>query len=116
VSTNNSKNNKTVVAETPNKGRGRNLTAYELETIINFNKGSPDAEIFTYEKTWQKHLEQRLGLKPTMDNGYGGKGYKLPKSLIHLPRAKMKVSEKRLASLNKALMVARQKRLGAVET
>jgi hypothetical protein len=25
------------------------------------------------EKTWQRHLEKKLGLKPVMDNGFGGK-------------------------------------------
>lgn len=109
MSINNPKNNKTVVAETPRKGRGRNLTALELETIINFNQGSPDAEIFTYERTWQKHLEQKLGLIPTLDNGYGGKGYKLPKSLIHMPRAKKQLSEQTKKNLAERLSTMRHK-------
>ena len=70
----------------------RKLTNYEKETIINFNKDETIAHIFTYEKTWQKHLEQRLGLKPTMDNGFGGKEYELPKSRIKPPRAPRKLS------------------------
>jgi len=49
--------------------------------------------IFTYERTWQKHLERRLGLKPVMDNGFGGKEYQLPKGLIPMPRAKRQYSE-----------------------
>ena len=73
--------------------RRRGLSAYEQETIINFNKEESIAYIFTYEKTWQKHLEQRLGLKPVMDNGYGGKEYQLPKGLIPMPRAKRQYSE-----------------------
>lgn len=71
----------------------RGLSAYEQETIINFNKEESISHIFTYEKTWQKHLEQRLGLKPVMDNGYGGKEYQLPKGLIPMPRAKRQYSE-----------------------
>jgi len=71
----------------------RTLTLYEQETIINFNKGEDIAYIFTYEKTWQKHLEKKLGLKPTMDNGFGGKEYTLPKGLIPMPRAKRQYSE-----------------------
>ena len=51
----------------------KKLTNYEQETIINFNKEEDIAHIFTYEKTWQKHLEGKLGLKPVMDNGFGGK-------------------------------------------
>lgn len=71
----------------------QNLSAYEQETIINFNKEGSIAYIFTYERTWQKHLEQRLGLKPLMNNGFGGKEYQLPKGLISMPRAKRQYSE-----------------------
>jgi len=55
----------------------RGLSNYEQETIINFNKDEAIARIFTYEKTWQQHLEKRLGLKPIMDNGFGGKEYEI---------------------------------------
>ena len=51
------------------------------------------AYIFTYEKTWQKHLEGRLGLKPVMDNGFRGREYQLPKSMIKLPRAPRQLSD-----------------------
>ena len=68
------------------------LTNYEQETIINFNKAEDIAYIFTYEKTWQNHLEGRLGLKPVMDNGFGGKEYELPKSRIKPPRVPRKLS------------------------
>ena len=71
----------------------RKLTNYEQETIINFNKAEDMAYIFTYEKTWQKHLEKKLGIEPTLDNGYGGKGYELPKKRIKLPRAPRKLSD-----------------------
>ncbi len=71
----------------------RKLTNYEQETIINFNKGGDIAYIFTYEKTWQKHLEKRLGLKPTLDNGFGGKGYQMDKKRISMPRAPRKLSD-----------------------
>ena len=78
----------------------RKLTSYEQETIINFNKAEDIAYIFTYEKTWQKHLEGKLGLKPVMDNGSGGKEYEIPKTRIKPPRAPRKLSDsakKRLA-------------------
>lgn len=70
------------------------LSKYEQETIINFNKEEKLAYIFTYEKTWQKHLEKKLGLKPVMDNGYGGKEYQIDKSRIKMPRAPRKMTEK----------------------
>lgn len=69
------------------------LTRSEQETVINFNKGENTAYIFTYEKTWQKHLEKKLGLKPVMDNGFGGKEYELPKNMIRPPRAPRKLSD-----------------------
>lgn len=71
----------------------RRLTSYEQETIINFNKAEETAYIFTYEKTWQKHLEGRLGLKPTMDNSFGGKAYQIDKKRIPMPRAPRKLSD-----------------------
>lgn len=70
------------------------LSKYEQETIINFNKEEKVAYIFTYEKTWQKHLEKKLGLKPVMDNGFGGKEYKIDKSRIKMPRTPRKMSDK----------------------
>ena len=71
----------------------RVLSGYEQETIINFNKAEDIAYIFTYEKIWQKHLEGKLGLKPVMENGFGGKEYELPKSRIKPPRAPRKLSD-----------------------
>jgi len=82
-----------MTTEVKERQRRRGLSAYEQETIINFNKEESIAYIFTYEKTWQRHLERRLGLKPTMDNGHGGKEYQLPKGLIPMPRAKRRYSE-----------------------
>jgi len=61
--------------------------------FINFNKAEDIAYVFTYEKTWQKHLEKKLGIEPTLDNGYGGKGYELPKKMIKPPRAPRKLSD-----------------------
>ncbi|MFC1861018.1 hypothetical protein ACFLYL_01895 [Chloroflexota bacterium] len=70
----------------------RKLPNHEQETIINFNKAEDTAYIFTYEKTWQKHIEGRLGLKPVMDNGFGGRSYELPKTRIKPPRAPRRLS------------------------
>ena len=53
----------------------KTLTNHEQETVIDFNKEEKMVHIFTYEKTWQKHLEKKLGLKPIMANGHGGKEY-----------------------------------------
>lgn len=87
----------------------RRLSNYEQETIINFNKVEDVAHIFTYEKTWQQHLEKRLGLKPTMNNGFGGKAYEIDKKRIRPPRAPVKLSAEARAKLAKRLSNSRQK-------
>ena len=94
----------------------RRLTSYEQETIINFNKAEDIAYIFTYEKSWQKHLEDRLGLKPVMDNGFGGKEYIIDKKRIPMPRAPRKLSAEVKAQRVKQLADARQKRILSART
>ena len=94
----------------------RRLTSYEQETIINFNKEEKIAYIFTYEKTWQQHIENKLGLKPVMDNGYGGKEYEISKKRIKPPRAPIKLSPERRARLaegmrQKSILSARNKEI-----
>ena len=81
----------------------KRLSAYEQETVINFNKAEDSASIFTYEKTWQKHLEGKLGLKPIMDNGFGGKEYELPKSRIKPPKAPRRLSDSAKKKLTERL-------------
>lgn len=102
-----------MTTKTEAKQQKRHLTAYEQETIINFNKDESIAYIFTYEKAWQKHLEQKLELKPVMDNGFGGKEYQLPKGLIPMPRAKRRYSEqtKKKMAARLAQIRGNQKRL-----
>ena len=68
------------------------LSNEEKETIITFDETSEPAVIFTFNKSWQTHLEKKLGLKPTLDNGYGGKTYHIDKKRIKPPRATKKLS------------------------
>ena len=83
----------------------RHLSPLEKETIIVFNKGEKEASIFTYEKTWQKHLETRFNIKPELVNNYGGKSYIINKDRIMKPRApfskKKKVTRKDIIKKNK---------------
>ena len=79
------------------------LSNYEQETIISFNKAEDVAYIFTYEKAWQKHLESRLGLKPTMDNGFGGREYVIEKRRIRPPRAPVRLSAEVRSKLSKRM-------------
>lgn len=85
------------------------LTTYEQETIICFNRGEPTAHIFTCEKTWQKHLENNLGLKPLYKNHHGGKEYEIDKKRIRPPRAPVKLSASEKAKRAKRLKDSRQK-------
>ena len=90
----------------PEKGTG-GLSSYEQETIINFNKEEKVARIFTYEKTWQRHLEKKFGLKPIMDNGFGGKEYIISKDRISMPRAKKVLTEEYKKKLTASLKARR---------
>ena len=90
--------------------RRRELSSYEQETIMNSNKSDVTACIFTYEKTRQQHLEKKLGLKPTMDNGLGGKEYEIDKRRIRPPRAPVRLSAEARARLTKRMKDMPQKR------
>lgn len=68
------------------------LSAEEKETIITFDETSEPATIFTYNSAWQKHLEKSLVLKPTENNGYGGKTYIIDKKRIKPPRTTKKLT------------------------
>jgi len=68
------------------------ITLYEQETIINFNKEEKTAYIYTYEKTWQKHLEKKLGLTPVKIHPKGAREYKIDKQRISMPRAPRKMN------------------------
>jgi len=85
------------------------------ETIINFNEAEREASIFTYNKAWQQHLEKRLGLKPVMDNGYGGKEYTLQKDRIRMPQPKKRISEEQRQAMAKRLKGARAKQLALMQ-
>jgi hypothetical protein len=65
----------------------------EKETLISFDETPAEAVVFTYNKRWQQHLEKRLGLKSTFDNGFGGKEYHIAKSRIRPPLAPRKLSK-----------------------
>ena len=69
------------------------LARFEQETIINFNKEETEAHVFTYEITWQDHIEKRMRIKPSLVNGMGGKGYIIPKNQIPKPRIPKNLSD-----------------------
>jgi len=89
------------------------LSKLEQETIISFNELESEAHIFTYNKTWQKHLESQLGLKPIYTTKDGAREYVVSKLRILLPKASrqrlIEARKKRQAKLSK--MRARQGKL-----
>jgi hypothetical protein len=89
----------------------RALSAYEQGTIISFNKEENTAHIFTYDRKWQKHLERKLGLKPVMDNGFGGKDYEIEKKRIRPPRARVRLSAEARSKLTQRMKDMSQKRV-----
>lgn len=87
------------------------LTSEEKETIIRFDQTQTKAIVFTYNLRWQKHLENRVGLKPITDNGYGGKEYEIDKKYISKPRAPRtgrKFTEEQRAEAKERLSKARK--------
>lgn len=89
----------------------KKLTRYERETIINFNEADELASIFTYDRAWQRQLEKKLGLKPVMDNGSGGKEYEIDKKRIKPPRAPKKLSPEDKAKIASRLANSRKSKL-----
>ena len=96
------------------KEKRRTLAAFEQETIINFNREEKTAYIFTYEKTWQRHLEIKLGLKPVSDNGFGGRDYEITKDRIPMPRARKIFTPEHKRKLVNGLRKARQIKQGTL--
>jgi len=50
---------------------------------------------------------EKLGLKPTMDNGFGGKEYEIDKKRIRPPRAPVRLSLEARAKLSERLRQSR---------
>lgn len=90
--------------------RRQNLTLLERETIITFNESEKHAEIFTYNKAWQKHLEHRLGIKPVRKEEFGGREYLIDKKRIPMPRAPRKLSAATKQKYANNIAEARRKR------
>jgi len=86
------------------------LSNEEKETLISFDETPNEATIFTYNKRWQKRLEEKLGLKPVFDNGYGGKEYHIAKSRIPLSRASRKLSPAQRKKAVERLQKARRQK------
>ena len=78
------------------------LARQEQETIINFNKAEDTAYIFTCSKSWIRHCEKTLGLKPTVIHSYA-REYECPKTWIRKPRKPRQLSETQKHKLSQRL-------------
>jgi hypothetical protein len=87
--------------------RGRHLTRYELETVINFNQEEDMGYVFTYEPVWQRHIEQRLKIQPYLVNDSGGKSYRIPKHSIGKPRAPKNLTDEQRKAMGDRLRKTR---------
>jgi hypothetical protein len=85
------------------------LSNEEKESIISFDETNALANIFTYNKRWQRHLEKNLGLKVKNDNGYGGREYEIEKKRIPLPRTPRKLSPDQRARMSARMAHVRPK-------
>ena len=61
-----------------------NLSKFEQETIISFNKGEKTATLFTYQKSLI-NLMKRQGAEIEYINSHGGYSFKFPKSWVRSP-------------------------------
>lgn len=91
------------------------LTNEERETIITWDETSGPADIFTYNKAYQRHLEKNLHIKPKSSNGYGGREYEIDKKRIPMPRAPRKISPENRARMVANLAQLRAKKLSATK-
>lgn len=69
------------------------LTRQEQETIINFNQAEGVAYIYTCSKSWIRHMEKVLGLKPTTIYDPYRRAYECPKAWVRKPRKPRQMSE-----------------------
>ena len=84
------------------------LTNYEKESIFNFNEADRTASIYTHNAALIRQLTELCGSRPeqvrhTVDNGYGGQTFELPKKWIKIspPRVLSEAQREVLAEMNR---------------
>jgi len=79
------------------------LSREEQETIINFNEAEDTAYIYTCSKSWMRHMEKELGLKPKEVHVSYAREYECPKAWIKKPRKPRQLSEEQKHRLRERL-------------
>ena len=91
------------------------ISLLEQETIILFNRAEGEAEVFTYEPTLKRRLDDMADtfaeVRRVSENGAGGITYMLPKKLITVrkPRPKKELTEEERERQRKRMAQARLK-------
>lgn len=88
----------------------QNLTAYEQETIINFNEEEKTASVYTYNNALIKKLDEYCLDYPDMfnlekENNYGAhlsKTYKIPKKYVSFRKPTILTKEQKILAIDKA--------------
>ena len=78
-----------------------NLSPYERETIINWNQGDTNANVFTYDKSLMRKIDKiRSNNKAVtlLREGNGFREYSLPKTMLTI-KEQRKYSEETLEKL-----------------
>jgi hypothetical protein len=79
------------------------LIKVERETIIDFNEGEDTASVYTCNKQWMKHMEQKLHLEPFRTYGDYAREYLCPKSWIRKPQKPRQLSQVQRDELSQRL-------------
>jgi len=75
------------------------LRKVEQETIINFNQQDKVANVYTCSKTWMRHMENKLKLKPIKVYSHA-REYECPKEWIRKPQKQRRMSDSQKKNLS----------------
>ena len=95
------------------------LSAYEKETIINFNEDEKTAYIYTYNKAMIKKLDEYCKMFPGLftlenENYYGkhlSKTYQIPKKYVSIRKPKILAEGQKVLAIDKARKMRETKSL-----
>jgi len=85
------------------------LSPAEKESIITWDEEGKDAIIFTYSRTWQKHMKEKFNLTGE-PNGFGAKTYTIPKSRIRLPQPPKNLTDEQRRKIGERLSKGRKQK------
>ena len=89
----------------------------EQETVINFNEQEDEATVLTFNKRWQRQIENKMNIEPDEVNVDGSRGYTIPKKSLRLPllRATRQLTEEEKQVVAKRFAEARAAKAAEAE-